>query len=103
MEVETKLDQADIVVLFLSADYLRSDHCFEVELRKARDAHESDRARVLHLRLRPVDAGALWFTELTALPVAGGPLTPWTDPEDAWAQVARHIAEAAREISERRG
>jgi RecG-like helicase len=49
-----------------------------------------------------VDAGALWFTELTGLPGDRTPVTTRSNPDEAWAEVARRIGEAAREIAERR-
>jgi hypothetical protein len=103
VEIEARLDQADIVVLFLSADYLGSDDCFQVELARAREAHESGRALVLPLWLRAVDAGALWFTELAGLPGNRTPVTAWSNLDEVWAEVAHRIGEAARVIAERRG
>jgi tetratricopeptide (TPR) repeat protein len=70
-----RLDQADIILLFITPDYLNSDWCYDVQMPQALKKHAAGKARVIPLYLRPV---ALYdptldlpFTRLQRLPKDG--------------------------------
>jgi hypothetical protein len=90
-EIDEHLDEANLILLLVSADFLASDYCWEVEMTRALKLHEERRAVVVPIILRP----CLWreapFAKLQALPNNGHPITRWTDPDDAWLDVAQGI------------
>lgn len=60
-EIDARLEQASIILLLVSADFLASDYCYEVEMKCALERHEAGQARVLPIALRPTDwQGALF-------------------------------------------
>ena len=53
--------------------------------------HEAGQATVVPVMLRPCDWKNALFAKLQALPKDAVPVTRWTDPEDAWVDVAQGI------------
>ncbi|WP_437980447.1 toll/interleukin-1 receptor domain-containing protein [Sorangium sp. So ce117] len=90
-EIDRHLDEAEIILLLVSADFLASDYCWEVEMTRALKRHDDGRAVVVSVILKP----CLWreapFAKLQPLPKNGCPITRWTDPDDAWLDVAEGI------------
>ena len=54
-ELNTHLETAHIILLLISADFLASDYCYSVEMRRAMERHEAGEALVIPVILRPVD------------------------------------------------
>jgi TIR domain len=54
-DIDAHLDSADVVLLLLSADFIASDYCWGVEMRRALERHGSGEAVVIPVILRPVD------------------------------------------------
>src|SRR5688572_6254 len=46
-EIRAQLDTADVVLLLVSADFLASDFCHEIELARALERHEAGEAHVI--------------------------------------------------------
>ncbi|WP_437737223.1 toll/interleukin-1 receptor domain-containing protein [Sorangium sp. So ce1335] len=90
-EIDEHLEEADIILLLVSADFLASDYCWEVEMRRALDRHEERSAVLVPVILKP----CLWreapFARLQPLPRNGQPVTRWSDPDDAWLDVVQGI------------
>jgi len=82
---------ADIILLLISADFLSSNYCYEIEMKTALGRHEAKEARVVPIILRDVDWHTAPFGKLQALPRDGKPITLWTNRDEAWATVARGI------------
>jgi hypothetical protein len=53
--INDRLNTADIILLLISPDSLADDTCYDVEIRRAVERHQSGEARVLPILLRPVD------------------------------------------------
>src|SRR5215470_2097339 len=62
--IDEHLRDAQIILLLVSAAFLASDYCYDVELRHAIDRHESGEARVIPVILRPVDWHSASFGKL---------------------------------------
>jgi hypothetical protein len=101
MEIDENLESAEIVLLLVSADFLASDYCYDVELKRALDRHKKGELVVIPIILRPVDFEDSPFAKLQALPTDARPVTSWPDRDEAWLNVARGIrlaCETAREL-----
>src|SRR4051794_29872254 len=71
-QVDKHLNSAGIILLLVSADYLASDYCFDIEMTRAMERHERGEARVIPVILRPVDGWqAAPFGKLQAAPTDG--------------------------------
>ena len=62
-EWEGRLDEhfknADIILLLISADFVSSNYCYEIEMENALERHHAERRRVVPIILRDVDCIAL--------------------------------------------
>ena len=96
--IDEHFKDADIIVLLISADFLRSNYCYEIEMENALERHRAGAARVVPIILRDVDWHSAPFGELRALPKDGRPITLWTNRDEAWAAVAREIRNVIDEL-----
>ncbi|MBA2680255.1 MAG: TIR domain-containing protein [Ktedonobacteraceae bacterium] len=98
--LDSHLNSASVILLLVSADFLASNYCYGVEMRRAMERHHSAQpARVIPILLRPVDA---WqrtpFGQLQPLPANGVPITQWPDRDEAFSQVAAGIRAALEDL-----
>ena len=52
-QIDKHIDWAHIILLLVSADFLASPYCYDVEMKRAMARHESGEARVIPVILRP--------------------------------------------------
>ncbi|MEO1522876.1 MAG: COR domain-containing protein, partial [Cyanobacteria bacterium J06633_2] len=90
-QIDDNLARADIILLLISADFIASDYCYEIELRQAMERHHSGEAQVIPIILRSADWKGTPFRKLQALPTNGKPVTKWNDPDEAWLDVEQGI------------
>lgn len=93
-EIDAHLDSAKIILLLISADFLASDYCFDIELARAMERHEAGEAVVIPVILRPVDWEGSPFSKLQALPKNAKPITRWEDRDEAFLDVVKGIGQA---------
>jgi TIR domain len=96
--INTHLNAADIVLLLVSPDFLDSDYCYEVEVRRAIERSEANEAIVIPIILRPVDWTGTPFSCLAPLPTGGKPVTTWKNRESAFYDISLGIQEAVETI-----
>ncbi len=76
-EIDTHLNTAQIILLLISADFLASDYCYDVEVIHALKRHEAREACVIPVLLRPVYLENAPFAKLQALPTNRKPIASW--------------------------
>lgn len=96
---KSHIDDADIVLLLVSASFMGSDACFNDEMQRALARHQSGSCRVVPVLLRPVDWHQAPFAKLRPLPRGGLPITSWGSHDEAWQEVARDIRQIIEAIS----
>ncbi len=82
--------------LLLSLDYLASDYCYEREMQRALERHQSDEAHVIPIILRPSDWTNTPFAHIQCLPRDANPISKWPDDDDAFLEITkaiRHVVE----------
>ncbi len=99
--INQELDEADIILLLISADYLAQDFLYNIEMRRAMERHDSGDTVIVPVILRPVNWEGAPFARLQALPDDGRPVTLWPNVDEAFAQVARRVRELANDIMSR--
>lgn len=67
-EVLQALQSSQIVLLLLSADYLASDYCYEIEMEKALTLRKEEKMEVIPILLRPTDLKGTPIDKLLSLP-----------------------------------
>lgn len=93
--IAKELNEADIILLLVSPDFLASDYCYGVEVAQALDRNAAGEARVIPVILRPCDWHTAPFGKLLAAPIDGRPVTKWPDPDDAFLDITKAIRAAA--------
>lgn len=90
-EVPAHLQEADLVLLLISANYLSHDECYQFELPQALVQHNSGQTRVVPILISACDWHTAPFAHLKLLPVGAKPVTSWRNRNEAWANVASEI------------
>ena len=90
-QVDPHLESADVILLLVSADYLASDYCYDVEMKRALERHDAGSATVIPIILRPVDWHETPFGKLQALPKGGVAITSWSSRDEAWTRVVQDL------------
>jgi TIR domain len=95
-----ELERADVILLLVSPDFIASNYCFDVEMKRAMERHESGAARVIPVILRPCDWHSAPFGKLLAAPKDGKPVVSWPDLDEAFLDVVQEIRSALPKESE---
>ncbi|MGA9996091.1 MAG: TIR domain-containing protein [Pyrinomonadaceae bacterium] len=97
-EISENLYHSQVILLLISADFIDSDYCYDVEMKRALEMHERGKAKVIPIILRPVDWAGTPFAKLQALPRDGKPITTWENQDEAWVDVVRGIRAVCWEL-----
>jgi TIR domain len=100
-ELMNHLNQANIILLLVSADFINSDFCYDIEMIRAIERHDADEARVLPIILRPCDWAGTPFAELQALPDSAKPVVIWPTHDEAFTDVVKGIRKAINDLKEK--
>jgi len=96
--IDDNLEAADIILLLISADFLASDYCYDMEMRRAMERHEEGTALVIPVSLRPCDTNGPDFMKLQGVPKDFKPVVKWEHQDDAFTDIAKGIRAAAEKI-----
>ncbi len=96
--IDQNLERAQIILLLVSPDFVASDYCYDNELKRAIEKHESGETRVIPIILRPVDWITAPFGKLQALPLDGKPVTKWTNRDEAFTNITTGIRDVVKEM-----
>jgi hypothetical protein len=86
--IDEALDLADVVLLLVSPDFIASEYCVDREMARAMERHDAGEARVVPIFVRHCDWRDAPFARLQGLPRDAVPVTRWSDPDEAWTNVA---------------
>jgi CheY-like chemotaxis protein len=100
-EINTHINIAQIILLLISDDFLASDYCWGVEIKRVMERHEAGEVIVIPIILRPVDWEGTLFAKLQALPTDAKPITQWRKLDEAFLDIARGIRKAVKELNEK--
>ncbi|CAM2139630.1 TIR domain-containing protein [Pararobbsia alpina] len=92
--IDEQLEQADVILLLVSANFIASEYCYSREMSRAIERNVSGEARVIPVILRACDWHTAPFGKLLALPTDARPVTSWPNQDEAFADVARAIRKA---------
>src|SRR5438105_4373420 len=97
--IDTHLETASLILLLVSSDFLASDYCYGIEMKRALERHQANEARVIPILLRPVDWDGAPFAHLQALPTGAKAITTWSNQDEAFTSVAAGIRRAIEDLS----
>ncbi|MZR14333.1 TIR domain-containing protein [Maritimibacter sp. DP07] len=92
--ISEKLDQADIILLLVSPDFIASDYCYQIEKSRAIERHREGSARLISVILRPCDWKHTELSEFLVTPTDAKPITRWPDRDEAFHDVTTSIRQA---------
>lgn len=92
--IDRRLEEAQVILLLVSADFVQSRYCYDVEMKRALERHQRKEALVLPVILRPVALGGLPFAALQALPRDARPVTDWPSLDAALLDVTEGVRAA---------
>ncbi|MBD2449111.1 toll/interleukin-1 receptor domain-containing protein [Nostoc sp. FACHB-152] len=99
-EIDTRLNTSHIILLLVSPNFMYSDYCWDVEVKRAMERHQAQEARVIPVILEFVDWTNAPFGRLQALPERGRPVKEWGNRNKAFLSVAEGIRIVAKELAE---
>ena len=99
IELKSRLDNAGLVLLLISADFIASDYCYGIEMTCAVERHNAGNAKVIPILIKPADWKSAPFGKLQVLPKNGKAVSIWKSRDAAYAE----IAQAIRHLVERHG
>jgi hypothetical protein len=96
--IESQIEEAEIFIPLVSADFLSSDFVWQHELPRAMERQRQGKAVILPVVVRP----CLWeqspIASLQVLPAGGKPISQSPNPDRTWVDVARRVEQAARDL-----
>lgn len=93
-EVIAAIDNSEIFVALISAEYLDSRYCYEKEFRYASSLHEAGKIRLVSVILEPCDWLNSPLKEFLVLPKEGKPISIWTNQNNAYLDVVNGLRRA---------
>jgi hypothetical protein len=98
-EIDSNLEDADIILLLVSPYFIASDYCYDVEMKRAIERHEDGVARVIPVILHPCDWHQTPFGKLCATPTDGRPISKIPNQHDAFLNITKDIRAVAEDIN----
>lgn len=96
--ISKELDEADVILLLVSPNFLASDYCYKIEKGRALQRHRAGEARLISVILRPCDWTHTDLGQYLVTPKDGRAVTMWPDRDEAFLDVARSIRRAIEEL-----
>jgi hypothetical protein len=97
-KIDERMNSARIILLLVSANFLSSDYCYDVEMDRAMKRHEAGEAKVIPIILRECSWEGSPLGKLQALPPNAKPVTRWKDRDRAFKEIAVGIRSAALSV-----
>src|SRR5258708_22362140 len=100
-EIKEHLNSAQIVLLLVSPDFMDSDYCYSIEMKRALERHARGEAKVIPIILRPVYWHGEPLGKLQALPTDGKPVRgpDWHDLDSALYDVTAGIRKVVEQLT----
>jgi hypothetical protein len=102
-EIRAQLDQADIIILLASPDFIASDYCHDVEMARALERHKAGECCIITVVLEPCQWQHTPLGKFVALPTDGRPVSDWPTPNAAYHDTALAIRRAVEDMIHQRG
>jgi len=97
-EIDRRLEQAGIILLLVSPDFIASEYCYNIETKRALERHGVGEAVVIPVVLRPVDWLNTPLGELQSLPRDNRAVTLWDNQDAAFVEIAKGIRQAVEQL-----
>lgn len=96
--IDVNLEEADIVLFLISASFLASDYCFDIEVKKAMENMAIGKCQIVSIILKPCDWHDCDFSKYQAVPQDGKAITTWENEDSAWLDVVKGLKKLITEF-----
>jgi hypothetical protein len=100
-QIDQNLEQADIILFLVSADFINSRYRYSIEMKRALERHRAKTACTIPVIIRDCDWKSTDLHQLNGIPRDNRHVTGWGDKfarDSAWRQVSEEIGKVARQI-----
>jgi TIR domain len=98
-EISQHLNTAQIILLLISRNFMNSDYCYSIEMKRAIERHERGEVCVIPVILRPVHWQVVPIDKLQALPKDAKPITDWTTQDHGLRNVTEGIFGVIKQLN----
>jgi hypothetical protein len=96
--INENIDKSDLILLLISADFLASKYCYDIEMDRAFSLHRSKKSRIIPIILRPADWEDTPLGDLQALPKDAKPVSTWPNRDEAYVNIVEGLKVVINEI-----
>ena len=96
--IDKNLNNSRVILLLISADFIHSRYCYDVEMTRALERHDDRQALVVPIILRAVSLKGTPFAKLQALPKDAKPIVTWQDRDSAFVDVTDGLRNAIQDL-----
>lgn len=98
-KINENLERADLVLLLISADFIASKYCYEIEMKRALERQAEGEARVVPVIVRDVKWKAIpELSNLKVVPKDGKAVHNWKRKDTAWLDVSDQIETVIKDM-----
>jgi nucleoside phosphorylase len=97
-DLTARLQQAKLILLLISPDFLFSDSLYEEQLQPALQLQEDNKARIIPILLRTTGLEDTPLEKFVVLPRNNKPIVEWRSRDAAFAEVAKEIREVIKQL-----
>ena len=96
--IDAQLNEARVILLLISADFIASKYCYDIEMKRALERHDLRQALVVPIILRAVSLKGTPFSKLQALPRNAKPVVTWTDRDSAYVDITDGLRNTIQDL-----
>ena len=98
-KILAELSESQLILLVISANFISSSYCMDVEVEQALEQHKVGRSRVVPIIVRPEASWTTFaFGSFLALPTDGRAVTSWANRDEAWVNVVNGVRAVVNEL-----
>jgi hypothetical protein len=96
--IDSHLNEARVILLLISADFIDSKYCYDIEMTRALERHQERSALVVPVMIRAVSLKGTPFAALQALPKDAKPVATWADHDSAFVDITDGLRNAIQDL-----
>lgn len=97
-----ELESAQIILLLVSVDFLNSNFCYDIEIKRAVERHNNGEAVLIPIILRKCDWKETSFSKIQALPKDAEPVKSFHDEDEAFFSIIEGIKTSISSLKEKK-
>jgi len=101
-KIKDELENAQIILLLVSVDFLSSNYCYDIEIKRAVERHDKGEAVLIPIMLRKCDWNETSFSKIQALPKNAKPVKNFEDEDEAFYSIVEGIKSSIAQLKKRK-